>query len=108
MRKKKEKNASFFYYYFFIIWFGKGKEIERNILYIYIYILIITCNSKVMKKNYKNFVSLYLCSMWGVNLKGNWLDWNDTLIYQYMYFVIDIQYEYIYIYIYISKLIGMK
>ena len=38
MRKKKEKNASFFYYYFFIIWFGKGKEIERNILYIYIYI----------------------------------------------------------------------
>ena len=54
MRKKKEKNASFFYYYFFIIWFGKGKEIKRNILYIniyiYIYILIITCNSKVMKK----------------------------------------------------------
>ena len=48
MRKKKEKNASFFYYYFFIIWFGKGKEIERKILYIYI--LIITCNSKVMKK----------------------------------------------------------
>ena len=49
--KRKEKNASFFYYYFFfIIWFGKGKEIKRNILYIYIYILIITCNSKVMKK----------------------------------------------------------
>ena len=36
--KRKEKNASFFYYYFFIIWFGKGKEIKRNILYIYIYI----------------------------------------------------------------------
>ena len=33
-------------FFFLNNWFAKGKEIEN---YIYIYISIITCNSKVMK-----------------------------------------------------------